>query len=331
MIHGRRNISIEQNEQVRLNATLIDPDAQDVTMGREGPAAGAEVMVQARCGYCTLRAPTMLFDSPAFNVTANFLEPACVSACPDVRLPVADMLEHLRLPAACRECVMQRGWEAIRQGRRELTFFASLAQAAAFLDDLRYQGVYGYNSRWVKEDIPRQVQCETADRIKPEPNKDILLVQVDDLFNTGCTNTSFQRSSVGVLETWVEVNDTVDAPTIALFRDGADVCSGCSRGDDLCCSPLNTIITPEETPIDFGSSFAIILDSPEFLNFDFPQSRFRIRVAVEHGVLRFPALDDPDVNLWYPVDFSWLLPRDAGTECTWVKWTYTKGKSYTKG
>jgi hypothetical protein len=97
------------------------------------PAGGAQVHVTVSCGWCTLRAPTLALQGSGFNITANFLEASCAAVCPDVSLPVATMHEHLLLPAACRECVVAKGWEAIREGRQQLRFFATSAQVRLVL------------------------------------------------------------------------------------------------------------------------------------------------------------------------------------------------------
>lgn len=81
----------------------------------------------------------MALSGSNFNVTANFMDEACQTVCGPASFPVADMLQFALLPAACRECIVIKGWEAIRAGRQTLSFFATLAQAKAFLGDMVYQ------------------------------------------------------------------------------------------------------------------------------------------------------------------------------------------------
>ena len=58
--------------------------------------------------------------------------------------------------------------------------------------------------------------------------------------------------------------------------------------EPACCASLLRIVTQEEVPIVFGGEGgAILLDSPEFLNFDFPTLDFFVSVAVERGRLSF--------------------------------------------
>ena len=327
LISGPSYLSVGQNQDLSFaNLTVVDPDSRDIIMGRTGPIGGAQVLVHVSCGYCTLRAPTMHFHSDDFNITVNFMEEACESVCPGVSeaMPLKDHDALLLLPPTCRLCLKDHGWKAMREGRGELTFFSTLAQAQVFLKDLTYKGIYGYNSRWVKTEIARQVECEKIARILPEPKEDKVVVQVSDLFNTGCTNETWQPHRTAVFSTWVEVTDFDDAPTITLFKNGEDVCAAaCARNDALCCRPLTVIRAHEDTPVLFGKAVAIMFDSPEFLNFEFPAYNFKTQVTVKHGTLSFPVLDDPNFDLWYPADFEWLLPTDAaevaGAQCTWDK------------
>ena len=77
-----------------------------------------------------------------------------------------------------------------------------------------------------------------------------------------------------------------DAPTVVLLKAGEDVCAVCARTaagirEPACCTSLLRIVTQEEVPIVFGGEGgAILLDSPEFLNFDFPTLDFFVSVAV---------------------------------------------------
>ena len=174
--------------------------------------------------------------------------------------------------------------------------------------------------------MARQVECEKGSRTKPEPKEDQVLVRIDDLHNTGCGKETWRSSGAVDLRMWVEVTDFDDAPTIALFKKGEDVCASCQRGDVGCCRPRNFIETDEEKPIAFGSHVAIMYDSPEFLNLEFPSYQFRTHVTVSHGTLSFPTYDDPNEDLWYPPDFEWLLPtnpaeQQPGAQCSWDKVT----------
>jgi hypothetical protein len=86
----------------------------------------------------------MVLSESSFNVTANFMDEACEPVCKDaqgepVGFPLSDMLEFTLLPEACQECVVVKGWEAIRAGRQALSFFSTLAQAKSFLGDMIYQ------------------------------------------------------------------------------------------------------------------------------------------------------------------------------------------------
>ena len=92
-----------------------------------------------------------------------------------------------------------------------------------------YQGVYGYNSRWVKEPLARQVACETTPRVPPVPKEDRVVFHVSDMHNTGCTNQSGAARGPARLESWVEVRNVDDAPTVVLLKAGADVCGVCAR------------------------------------------------------------------------------------------------------
>jgi len=313
---------VTQNLDLKFpNLTIADPDATDITMGRSGPVSGAQMLVKVSCDWCTLRAPTAQFDDGSFQVAPNFMEPACDVVCEGSKLPVATMDAHLQLPEECRACVIEHGWAAMRQGREELIFFSTLQQAQSFLADMVYRGIYGYNSRWVKEVIPRQVECETTPRIKPEPPEDQVVVEVSDLSNNGCTNNTWNQPP-SVFKTWVSVTDFDDAPTISLFKNGKDVCLDvCARGDEACCQARTFIVTSEETAVVFGGQVAIMFDSPEFLNFEFPDYVFKTTVTVGHGTLSFPTYDSPDFDLWYPEDFKWLSPTDpaeiAGQLCSW--------------
>jgi hypothetical protein len=324
VITGPAYQTVMQDQDLTFqNLIVSDPDAEDITMGRSGPVSGAQMLVKVSCDWCTLRVPSVLFDDGKFQVAPNFMEPGCLAVCKGSQLPVATMDEHLLLPKACRTCVVEHGWAAMREGRGELIFFSNLLQAKAFLADIVYRGVYGYNSKWVKESIPRIVACEETPRIKPEPQEDQVVLEISDLSNNGCTKRTWNQPP-SIFKSWVRVSDVEDAPQLVLFKSGKDVCLGCQSNDFKCCTARNVIVTTEEFPVVFGpppSTYAIMFDSPEFLNFEFPSYIFRTTVKVSRGTLRFPKYDDPKVALFYPADFLWLSPTDpaeiAGKQCTW--------------
>jgi hypothetical protein len=207
VITGPAYRTVMQDQDLTFqNLIVSDPDAEDITMGRSGPVSGAQMLVKVSCDWCTLRVPSVLFDDGKFQVAPNFMEPGCLAVCKGSQLPVATMDEHLLLPKACRTCVVEHGWAAMREGRGELIFFSNLLQAKAFLADMVYRGVYGYNSKWVKESIPRMVACEETPRIKPEPQEDQVVLEISDLSNNGCTKRTWNQPP-SILKTWVRVLD----------------------------------------------------------------------------------------------------------------------------
>ena len=56
VISGPDYLTVVQNQDLRFpGLTVEDPDAGDIVMGRAGPVGGAQVLVSATCGWCTLR------------------------------------------------------------------------------------------------------------------------------------------------------------------------------------------------------------------------------------------------------------------------------------
>ena len=74
-----------------------------------------------------------------------------------------------------------------------------------------------------------QVACETTPRVPPVPKEDRVVFHVSDMHNTGCTNQSGAARGPARLESWVEVRNVDDAPTVVLLKAGADVCGVCAR------------------------------------------------------------------------------------------------------
>ena len=76
------------------------------------------------------------------------------------------------------------------------------------------------------------------------PKEDRVVFQVSDLHNTGCTNQSGAARRPARLESWVEVRNVDDAPTVVLLKAGADVCGVCARtpagGMGACKAPRST-------------------------------------------------------------------------------------------
>jgi hypothetical protein len=140
---------------------IRDPDATDITIGNSDPCGGAQMSVHVSCGWCTLRAPEMMLDS----LTPNFVDAACADVCRNVQLPVEDLDRHRQLPEKCRECVVTQGLVAVREGRKDLKFFASLAAANSFLADMTYRGISGYNSRLPTASLSARIACVLHDAL----------------------------------------------------------------------------------------------------------------------------------------------------------------------
>ena len=141
----------------------------------------------------------------------------------------------------------------------------------------------------------------------PEPKEDEVVLTVSDMNNNGCTNESWKPGRTAVFASHVLVTDFDDQPSISLYKYGKDVClEACAHAGTekdkyrACCDERNVLEATEDETVAFGKEVAIMYDSPEFLNFEFPDYKFRTTVLVKHGILKFPKFDDPNEPLWYP-------------------------------
>ncbi|EKX35761.1 hypothetical protein GUITHDRAFT_118037 [Guillardia theta CCMP2712] len=284
------------------NLVLTDPDAEEILLGQTAPKGGAQISLQLSCKYGTLRV-AQLTASNDMHFYLSSGDAACAKVCASMPKSLPDLTTLQLLPSTCQDCMQAEGLRRAREGGKEISLFANLETGKRFLGNLTYRGDPGYNNKTV-DSVPSGLVCETAMRPHTE-SKDQIVMSVYDLGNTGCTN---QLVKSGTSRIVVEVVGGDDTPTVALYEDGKDVCTGCGS-NQTCCSSKQVVVASEDTILSFSEKFQLVLQSSDSMNFDFPTYRFQLQLTARYGKFSFKGSTSSFITANNPLE-SYSLSAD---------------------